>query len=195
MKKMMIAGMMMLGMMCNAEEMIYCDGSAQKKVTEAGGIWGSPDKRHGDGIGAIVARELVEQYEKYMEAKEDKDWMTARKYALRTWIKATLDNRMARELKEAAIIMGKVKTKKGITEGIVAIDREKINQSINIYKTAIMTAEEAIGKQQETEELSIQSIKEANKAKEQAKGNIVWLESLLNDPNFDADGNNKWAIK
>ena len=163
--------------------------------------WGGPNIEISPGVtGKTYSDQLRVQEDAYQAAKRvavesdsAADWAVVRALALRTWVRGTIDNRLARKLKNDSFERGHVKSKeKGSVEGIVHMDRAKVKLAIETYESA---RTQGIAAQQvlaENADKTDESRDQGIAVVEQADGNIKWLQSMLTNENFLEDGTNKY---
>lgn len=134
----------------------------------------------GDAAGIQALKEIRAQEKVYKAAKAAGDWRLARQNASRTYVKMWIDLRLARMAKNEALeFKGKV---------LAHVDRDKVQESLVLYKKAIATAEKARKVAPENVEELNKTIDEANKGLDQAKDSIQYLtDEVLNGP-FDEKG-------
>ena len=177
------------------------DGSYIIECQEAGVPWGGYSR---DFDCRPITEALNSQWKRYTAAKEValksskiEDWEDVIFLSLYTYVKGHHANRIGRILKNEAITFGDLKSKKhGKVRGIVNIYRTKIYMAVAWYNRAVELGVKAQSVRTESDKRDAQSKREGAQIVEQAKKNLVWLQSLLDNENYDqVTGDHRYLIK
>ncbi len=200
---------------------VFLDGAAIKTVAAANkaavdkGIkypptWGGPnvslagELNSGGVTGRDYAVALGVQESAYiaskkvsLESQTKADWELTAGLSMRTWVTATIYNRIARNLRDGAFTQGKLKSRsdeRGYVEGTTKIDRKALEDAKVWYQKAEKAGTAATTVVAENQEKTDASKSGGLAASEQATRNILTIDNLLASDDFNADGNHRYVL-